>query len=98
MKKYFSCILNYRDQKIKRIMIFKKTSEKLEYGGTESIIYEDLGDKGWIDSRYQMFDANIWERVIKTSKPAKINQIFLFKINKEFISKPKREYINPFYP
>lgn len=97
MKKYFSSILNYRDQKIKRIMIFKKTSEKLEYG-TESIIYEDLGDKGWIDSRYQMFDANIWKRVIKTSKLAKINQIFLFIINKECISKPKREYINPFYP
>ena len=97
MKKYYSSILNYRDQKIKRIMIFKKTSEKLEYG-TESIIYEDLGDKGWIDYRYQMFDTNLLERVIKTSKPARINQIFLFKINKEFISKPKREYINPFYP
>ena len=83
---------------IKRIIVFKKTSEELEYSRSESIIYENLGNKVWFDSRYQMFDENIWKRVIKTSKPAKINQIFLFKINKECISKPNREYINPFYP
>ena len=83
MKKYFSGILIKRPgQKIKRIIVFKKTSEELEYG-SESIIYEELEDKRLgVDSRYQTFDANIWKRVIKTSKPAEINQIFLFKITK----------------